>query len=73
MSKSMLRALSDFACEVDGDLILVSKGDLVHPDHPLLADSAHLFERVRTGHGSEIRTACRALDASGRLIEERRA
>jgi hypothetical protein len=69
----MMRALADFACEVDGELIYVQKGvTRVSSDHPLLADSRHLFEPVTSGPGSSDRIACRALDASGKLIEDRR-
>jgi hypothetical protein len=71
----MMRALADFACEVDGELIYIEKGKTrVSSDHPLLRDSRHLFEPVRgLGSDSDTRTACRALDGTGRLIEDRRA
>jgi hypothetical protein len=69
---TMLRALADFACEVDGELIYVEKDKTrVSSQWPGLKDSRHLFEPV-TGRGSDsdTRTACRALDSAGQLIEE---
>jgi hypothetical protein len=71
----MLQALADFACEVDGELIYVEKGKTrVSSGHPMLADCRHLFEPVRgRGSDSDTRTAVRALDATGQLIETREA
>jgi hypothetical protein len=71
----MLRAIADFACEVDGELIYVEKGKTrVSSAHPMLTDCRHLFEPVRgLGSDSDTRSACRALDGTGRLIEDRRA
>jgi hypothetical protein len=70
----MLRALADFACEVDGELIFIRKGvDRVSSDWPGLADSRHLFEEVEGPGRHGDRSACRALDATGKLIEDRRS
>jgi hypothetical protein len=71
----MLRALADFACEVDGELIYVEKGrTCVSSSHPMLADCRHLFEPVRgRGSDSDTRAAVRALDGTGQLIETREA
>jgi hypothetical protein len=68
----MLRALADFACEIDGELIYVQKGvTRVAEDHPILTDSRHLFERV-PGPRGEARCECRAYDGVGRLLTETR-
>lgn len=68
----MLRALADFACEVDGELIYVQKGvTRVAENHPVLTDSRHLFEPV-PGPRGEVRSVCRALDGNGRLLGETR-
>jgi hypothetical protein len=70
---TMYRALASFPYEDDdGELTYFEKGKTrVSPDHPVLRDTRHLFEAVTTGPGSSNRTACRALDATGRLLEER--
>jgi hypothetical protein len=70
----MLRALADFACEIDGELIYVEKGRTrVSSEWPGLQDCRHLFERV-DGRGSDADTrgVVRALDGTGQLIETRK-
>jgi hypothetical protein len=52
---TMLRALADFACEVDGELIYVEKDKTrVSSQWPGLKDSRHLF-RARDGTGKRQR------------------
>jgi hypothetical protein len=71
---TMLKAIADFAVEVDGELICIEKNKTrVSADHPLLADCRHLFEPVRGPHSdSDERSVVRALDATGELLEDRR-
>lgn len=70
----MLRALASFPVEVDGELILIEKGRTrVSSSHPMLADCRHLFEPVRgRGSDSDTRTAVRAFDGTGWLLEDRK-
>jgi hypothetical protein len=71
---TMLRALADFTVEIDGELVFVERGKTrVSDSHPMLADCRHLFEPVRgRGSDSDTRTAVRAFDGTGRLIEDRK-
>ena len=39
----LLVANEAFVCEVDGERLTFSKGDLVEADHPAVKDNPHLF------------------------------
>jgi hypothetical protein len=71
---TMLQALASFPVEVDGELIYVEKGRTrVSSKWPGLEGARHLFEPVRgPGSDSDTRTAVRALDGTGQLIETRK-
>lgn len=41
---TLYQAKESFVTTLDGEIQQVSKGDLVHPEHPLLKGRAELFE-----------------------------
>lgn len=68
----MLRAIADFAADIDGELVLFTKNRTRVRAGSEPPGTRHLFEPVTTGPGTTGRSEIRALDSGGHLLEDRR-